>query len=180
MVGAFGWRRYIRASSIGVALLTMTALADPPGITAFGYARETLPGVPTVQGSSEGEGGRSTGKLPTEYFIYAETAPGTRASVKWVAVHGQFCAASLQRVSTPVLVDQDAAVPTGKKVTLVPATKNDVYRVVVGDKLAASLEDDKVGTLVQQNNAVVLMTVDNAPTYVLVKALRPLAPKAGM
>ena len=96
-------------------------------------------------------------------------------------MRGRYYRATLEKVSTPVLLDLDAAVPTGKQETLVPKSKNDVYRVVLGNEVVeAPADNERTQTLVHQNDAVVHVTIDNSAAYALTKSLKALPPKAGM
>jgi len=155
----------------------MTACAEPPSLAAFGYFRQILPGIPAAPGPAAGN---QRPGLPPEYFLYVEVAPGGRASVDWAAIRGEYYSASLRRVNTPVLIDEDAAVPTGKKETLVPNSRNDVYQVVLGDKRAGNPRDEKAAALVRRNDFAARITTDDTHAYAVVKTLTALRPKAGM
>jgi hypothetical protein len=170
----------LRAGLIVItAVMLATAAASPPSVIAFGYARETFPGIPPTHAAANLSAGR-TG-LPTEYFIYVEVAAGSHVSVNWTSVRGRYYHATIEKISTPVLIDLDAAVPTGKQETLVPKSKNDVYSVVLGNEMVrAPLDDARTQTLVHQNDAVVYVTIDDSAAFALTKSLKALPPKAGM
>lgn len=157
------------------ATCMMIAAASPPAVTAFGYARQLLPGIPAEQGSEA-----RTPALPTEYYLYVEVPPGSHVSANWASVRGQYYAVSLEKVDTPVLLEVDAAVPTGQKNTLVPKTGNDVYRVVLGGPLRKAPEDERAHALTTKNDAVTSVTIDQSVTYALTRSLKALRPKAGM
>lgn len=157
------------------ATCMMIAAANPPAVTAFGYARELLPGIPASPGSSA-----RTPALPTEYYLFIEVPAGSHVSANWTSVRGQYYAASLEKVATPVLLEADAAVPTGQKETLVPKTGNDVYRVVLGGQLTKAPDDERGRALTTRNEAVTSMTIGQSVTYALTRSLKGLRPKAGM
>ena len=166
-------------ATIVTVISTTMAAASSPSVIAFGYARETLSGIPAAHASANLSDGRTS--LPTEYFLYVEVAAGSHVSVNWTSVRGQYYSAALEKVSTPVLIDLNAAVPTGKEETLVPKSKNDVYRVVLGDKLAKAPADyERTQALVHQNDAVVYITIDKSAAYALTKSLKALPPTTGM
>jgi hypothetical protein len=162
-----------------MAVMFAVAAPSPPSVIAFGYARETLPGIPAAHAATNLSTERAG--LPTEYFLYVEVAAGSRVTVNWTSVRGRYYGAMIEKVSTPVLLDLDAVVPTGKQETLVPTSKNDVYRVVLGNEMVKAPPDNqRIQTLVHQNDAVIYVTIDNLVVYALAKSLKELPPKPGM
>lgn len=154
------------------------ACAQPASVAAYGYVRETLPGIPGT--NAAGAAVANPTHLPIDYYIYVEVAKGRSVAVNWIWLLGQYHRCSLQKATAPVLIDADEAVPTGRKETLVPATVNAVYRVVVGDLTASPYASGQEEPKAAGNDAVVSLTIDRITREVAVRTLKHLNPKAGM
>jgi hypothetical protein len=139
----------------------------------FAYSRDTLAGIP-------GQGSPTPRSLDTTYFIYVlqkkGSAPPRDASV-WLK--GKHHAAVLKKVGTPVLVEHDPVVPTGKKDTLVPATRADVYQVIPGEPQDRSPADDAERQTVDSNDVVVCLSSDGSSRRVPIKDVQVLRPAPG-
>src|SRR5262245_48540349 len=94
---------------LGVVAITIvsSAVAQSP-VPMYGYSRTTLPGIP-------GEPAKSV--FPPRYYLYVEVKPGSPVYAEWAWVRGNYYDCTLKKVGTPVLVDSDPGVPTGKKDT---------------------------------------------------------------
>ena len=114
--------KHLRLLQACTAVLSVVVLAmvNPvmaqSSVTLHGYGRAMLSGIP---------GDAPVGSLPTTFYLYVEVPPGSRVATKWVRLRGVFYGCRLQKVATPVTVDSDPVVPTGKKVVLVDRTAND-------------------------------------------------------
>src|SRR3954453_17193527 len=169
-------RLYIRfvvlAAFLGAVM--SSALAQSP-VTAHGFSRATLPGIP---GDPKGPQGRPV--FPPEYYLYVEIKPGSRISAEWAWVRGSYYDFTLTRVRTPVSVESDPGVPTEKKQTLVPKTSNDVYRVVLGDGKTRSAPTSREKELIANNEAVIAVVVNDSQAYAAIPSIKPLRPAAAM
>jgi hypothetical protein len=149
-------------------------------IAVYAYSRATLPGIP---GEHTAEGQKSTQEpivFPTRYYLYVEVPPGSHVSAKWVWLQGNYYTGALRKVSTPVQVENDTAVPTNKKETLVARTSNDVYSIVLGDKKIRQALNDTERQLVANNNVVISLIVDNSTSYAMSQSIKALRPGAAM
>jgi hypothetical protein len=157
-----------------VGAVMSSALAQSP-ITAHGFSRATLPGIP---GDQQGPQGKPI--FPPEYYLYLEIKPGSRISAEWAWVRGGYYDCKLTRVRTPVSVESDPGVPTEKKETLVPKTSNDVYRVVLGDGKTRSAPTGQEKALIANNEAVIAVVVNDSQAYAAIPSIKPLRPAAAM
>jgi hypothetical protein len=147
-----------------------SAMAQSP-VTAYGYSRATLPGIPGDQKGMQGKD-----MFPPKYYLYVEVKPGSRVSAEWAWVRGSYYDCKLTRVSTPVLVESDPGVPTEKKETLVSKTSNDVYRCVLGDVK----EQTAPRELIANNEAVIALLINKSRAYATVQSIKALRPAAAM
>ncbi len=157
-----------------VAALVLVS-ADSPVCRTFAYSRATTPGIPAGRGVAA-DPGRA---VSTTYFVYVAVPKGTRPSVRGAWLKGVYYAATLRKVPSPVTVEHDAAVPTGKKDVLVPATRSDVYQVSPAEEKAWTPASDAERRLTQDNEVVVFLEVNRATVYCPVKVITALAPTPG-
>jgi hypothetical protein len=173
---------YISWSTLFAAVLAAVvgfAMAQTQ-IAVYAYSRATLPGIP---GEHTTEGQKSTQEpivFPTKYYLYVEVPPRSHVSAKWVWLQGNYYAGTLKKVSTPVQVESDSAVPTNKKETLVAKTSNDVYSIVLGDKKVQQPSNDAERELVANNSVVVSLIVDKSTSYAMSRSIKVLRPAAAM
>jgi hypothetical protein len=152
------------------AALMSSAIAESP-VTAYGYSRATLRGIP---GAVEDQ----KGMFPPSYYIYVEVKPESLVSAEWAWVRGDYYDCTLTKVSTPVLVESDPGVPTGKKETLVPKSSQDVYSVVLGHVKARTESNGEARKLIANNEAVIALIVNNSRAYAAIPSIKPLRPTA--
>jgi hypothetical protein len=157
-------------------LLTTNLMAQSPVKETFAYSRKTIPGP---RGNDAGPMSTQS-PFPTAYFIYVVAERGSVISVAGVFVQGKLYDASLKKVESPVVIDQDVSVPTGKKDTLVKKTPDDVYRIELEGPKVTSDKDLAVDNLAQQNQVVVCVKSGKANWYGVVKRIVPLHPAAAM
>ena len=100
---------------------SVSLMAQSPVKKTLAYSRGTISGVPG--------GASSQNPFPTSYFIYVIIKKGAAISVTGACLHGKWHHARLVKVDSPVSVDHDVSVPTGKKDVLVKKTIDDVYQV---------------------------------------------------
>jgi hypothetical protein len=142
-------------------LLVQTSLmAQSPVKQTVAYSRATISGIP----------GNQT-PFPPAYFIYVVINKGTPISATSICLRGTRYPATLRRVSSPIVVDHDVSVPTGKKDTLVKRTPDDVYQVDVG---AAE------GSCTQRHEVVVCLASAGSRWYGKATKIQPLKPAAAM
>jgi hypothetical protein len=150
--------------------------AVSPVVSTCAYSRSTIPGIPEGPRAE----GPSRNALPDTYFIYVVVRKGTALSARRVWVKGRCHAATLQRVASPVRIEHDAAVPTGKTDTLVPKTRNDVYRVVPGEEEGCGDEGRPFEELKNANAVVVALKIGRTVFYGTARTVTPLHPAAAM
>ncbi len=148
-------------------------------ITAYGYLRATLPGIPGIA-SGDPKPGLGVEVFAPEYHIFAAVRPGSHIIAKWAWVRGKNYSFALSKVITPVVVNRDVAVKTDRKETLVPKTSDDVYEIVLGAVQSLTELSKEEQKLEASNEAVVAVVLDNAPAYATVRSLIALPPAAAM
>jgi hypothetical protein len=172
---------YISWSTLFAAVLAAVvgfAMAQTQ-IAVYAYSRATLPGIPGEH-TTEGQSTQEPMVFPTKYYLYVEVPTGSHVSAKWVWLQGNYYAGTLRKVSTPVQVESDTAVPTNKKETLVARTSNDVYSILLGDKKVRQSSNDTERQLVANNNVVVSLIVDKSTSYAMSRSIKALRPAAAM
>jgi hypothetical protein len=178
MTGTWRWstRLHIRSTVFGAvaAAVMSSAMAQSP-VTAYGYSRATLPGIPGDQKGTQGKD-----MFPPRYYLYVEVKPGSRVSAEWVWIRGSYYDCKLARVSTPVLVESDPGIPTEKKETLVSKTSNEVYSVVLGDVKVRTASNGQERELVANNEAVIALVINKSSAYGAVQSIEALRPAAAM
>ena len=110
------------------------SVAQTPNVQAVAYSRSTTPGIPT------GLGGPAINSLPVRYYIYVAVEKGTPVSVSSVCLKGQSYSASLNKVTSPVVVPHDPNASTEVKDILVPKTQDEVYQVNVQEQTGPACE----------------------------------------
>ena len=147
------------------------SVAQTPNIQVVAYSRVTTPGIPT------GPGGPAINPLPVSYYIYVTVKKGTPVSVSSVCLKGQSYAASLTKVTSPVVVPHDLNVPTQAKDTLVPKTQDEVYQVNVQEQTGPACED-RAQSLARENEVVVALKSGETTLYAPAKTIVALAAAA--
>jgi hypothetical protein len=178
MAGTWRWsaRLHIRSTVFGAvaAAVMSSAMAQSP-VTAYGYSRATIPGIPEDQKGKQGKD-----MFPPRYYLYVEVKPGSRASAEWAWVRGSYYDCKLTRVSTPVLVESDPGVPTEKKEMLVSKTSNDVYSVILGDMRVRTVSNGQERELIANNEAVIALVINKSGAYAVIQSIKALRPAAAM
>ncbi len=157
-------------------LLFLIAIADcsvaqTPQVQAVAYSRSTIPGIPT------GPGGPAINSLPVRYYIYVTVKKGTPVSVSSVCLKGQSYAASLKKVTSPVVVPHDPNVPTEAKDMLVPKSQDEVYQVNVQEQTGPACKD-RAQRLARDNEVVVTLKSGGRTLYAPAKTIVALAAAA--
>jgi hypothetical protein len=160
--------------NLATACIIAAGVAPGPGMESpvkdvVAYKRQTTSGIPGAQAS-----------LPTSYFIYVVLAKGRPATEVGVWLDGKYRAATLKKVGTPVSVDHDTAVPTGKRDVLVPRTSDDVYQVEPGEEKGWSPKDNAERALTETNEVVVFLATGQHTWHCPVRKVKTLHPASGM
>jgi len=143
------------------------SVAQTPNIQVVAYSRVTTPGIPT------GPGGPAINSLPVRYYIYVTLKKGTPVSVSSVCLKGQSYAASLNKVTSPVVVPHDPNAPTEVKDILVPKTQDEVYQVNVQGQTGPACED-RARLLARENEVVVALKSGPTTLYAAAKTIAAL------
>ncbi len=137
--------------------------AQSPVVKMLAYSRGTYSGIPSGPGTSNNP-------FPVKYLIYVVVKKGTPIFVDSVCLKGQVYSATLQKVSSPVVVPHDVNVPSASTDTLVPKTPDDVYRVDVEEQKGPACVD-RAKELAQENEAVISLKSGNAMLYASTKTI---------
>jgi hypothetical protein len=160
--------------------LMMNCAMAPSVVKTYAYSRATLPGIrEEIVNESDAVAPRKT-PLPLTYFLYVEVPKGSNVSVNGVWLHGKYYTATLEKVSTPVVIRTDPVVVTEQRDTLVKKTANDVYAVLLVDEVTRDPSDTAERQLITNNEAIVFLTINKVPCYSNVKTIKTLKPAAGM
>lgn len=151
--------------------VTDCSLAQTPKIQAVAYSRITTPGIPT---DPEGP---ANNPFPVRYYIYLTVKKGTPVSVSSVCLKGQSYAASLKKVTSPVVVPHDPNVPTEAKDMLVPKTQDEVYQVNLQEQTGPAC-DDRAQLLARDNEVVVVLKSRGTTLYAPAKTIVALTAAA--
>lgn len=157
-------------------VITEGLVAQSPVKKTFAYSRQTTSGIP------EGDSVRGVTQKPllTSYFIYIVVKKDAPLSIRTTWVQGKYYDATLRKVNSPVLVDRDVAVPTGKKDTLVGKTSGSVYQVELKEEKSWTPKDDAEKKLMQSNEVVVFLEAGQSIWYGSVRKIKTLHPAFGM
>src|SRR5437016_2561788 len=151
--------------------VTDYSVAQTPKVQAVAYSRSTTPGIPP------GPGGLADNPLPVRYYIYVTVKKGTPVSVSSVCLKGQSYAASLKKVTSPVVVPHDPNVPTEAKDMLVPKSQDEVYQVNVQEQTGPACKD-RAQRLARDNEVVVTLKFSGRTLYAPAKTIVALAAAA--
>ena len=161
------------------ALLVPLFLLAPAGLFAqspvketLAYSRETIPGTPISRDAAS-----VRNPFPTSYYLYLVIKKGTPISASGVRLQGKWHAASLKRVDSPVVLEHDPNVPTGKKDTLVGETSDDVYQVDISPPETADCKDHAAERFANYD-VVVCLKSGRASWYGLAMRIVSLSPAA--
>jgi len=159
-----------------LSLLFLIAVTDwsvgqAPMVQAVAYSRSTTPGIPPSPG------GLADNPLPVRYYIYVTVEKGTSVSVSSVCLKWQSYAASLKKVTSPVIVPHDPNAPTEAKDMLVPKTQDEVYQVNVQEQTGLACED-RAQLLARDNEVVVALKSGGTTLYAPAKTIVALAAAA--
>ena len=158
--------------------LCLAILIGAPGCpvkNTIAYSRDTTAGIPSRDRSSA----TTQPPIATSYFIYLVGGQGTPPSVKSVWLKGKYYAVTVRKVSSPVLVEREPAVPSREKLVLVPATSSPVYELQIGDEKPCHADNDEESRLTRDNELVVVLRVGRSTRYCPVKTITPLPPASG-
>jgi hypothetical protein len=160
-----------------VALLLVSGVwAQLPVIKLYACSQETIPGIKPV---SPDDGKEINNALPVAYYLYAEVKKGTKPKITAVYIKGVLHSATLQKVTTPVLVVMDAVMIPNKKKVLVKKTRNDVYRVIPGEVTKIN-EDARGQQLAAKNEVVLVINQHTIKQYASVGKIQQLPQLAAM
>lgn len=157
-----------------VLALTAGLMAQSPIKETLAYSRDTTRGIPGPNGTSA-----SPQPIKVEYYIYIVVKKGMSVSASTACVRGQSYDARLEKVESPVLVEHDTAIPTGIKDTLVRATSDDVYQVLLGSPQHADCVEAGTAKLDGSHQVVVPLKSGQSTWYSLADKIVPLRPAAG-
>ena len=160
---------------LAAAVFAGSSMAQTP-ITAYGYFRATLPGIPGSAGDQKPGLGREV--FAPEYHIFVAVKPGSQVVAEWARAEEKPTTAPSAR-SVPGDRQQRRSGEDGQEGTLVPKTSEDVYKVVFG-ALSHSGVQQGGANLAASNEAVVALVLDNAPAYATVRSIIALRPAAAM
>lgn len=168
----------LATAGLAAALLFGLGGTVPPVRDVFAYSRETLPGIPPGPGV-EASPERS---LETTYFIYVVLQPHSVPTAASVWLEHTLHEATLEEVATPVTIERNPAVPTGERITLVPATSSPTYRVLPGEERPGSSAADAEAEAetIRDHDAVVVLTIAGADWPVPVETIEPLPAAPGI
>jgi hypothetical protein len=157
-------------------VLTTSLMAQSPVGETLAYSRKTIPGTPGNNSGTQS----SQNPFPASYFIYVVVKNGVVISVTGVCVQGKRYDATWKKVDSPVLIEQDVSVPTGKKDTLVKETSDDVYQIGLEEPKRADGKDCIRDKLAQRYEVVVCLKSGGATWYGLATKIVPLHPATAM
>lgn len=157
-------------------LLTTSVMAQSPVKETIAYSRQTIPGIP---GNDSGARAPQN-PFPTSYFIYVVVKRGAVISTTGVLLQGKRYDATLKRVDSPVLIEHDVSVPTGKRDTLVKKTPDDVYHVELEEPRSPDGEEHAEDSLARRFEVVVCLKSRQSSWYGLVRKIVPLRSAAAM
>ena len=155
-----------------LVLAAANLAAQSPVKATFAYSRSTIPGIPGA--------GPAQSPFPVSYFIYVVIKKDAAISVESVGLRGKWHSATLKKVDSPVQVEHDTAVPTGKKDTLVGKTSDDVYQVEIGEAKEPVQKSQAADKLSQRYEVVVCLRSGKSQWHGLVKKIVALHPAAAM
>ena len=162
-------------SAMAIALGLSPSLSSSPVQNTYAYSRATTAGIPPGGGV-----GASPERAPsTVHFVYVVLRRGTTPSTCGVWLKGTYHGARLQKVTSPVTIDVNPAVPTGQRETLVPKTASDVYQVSPTEPKPWAPETDADRQVTRDNEVVVFVQANGATWHGTVKTIRVLAPVPG-
>lgn len=163
----------MRSVLLPVFLIAPVALsAQSPVKETLAYSRETIPGIPVSR-----DAGSAQNPFPSSYYVYVVIKKGTAVSATGVRLQGKWHAATLRHVDSPVLLEHDPNVPTGKRDTLVGETSDDVYQVEVGPQEAADCKE-QAGDKFRKFDVVVCLKSGRASWYGVATRIVSLSPAA--
>jgi hypothetical protein len=179
------WRRFarcgIRSVVLGALAATVIGSASAQSsITLYGYSRETLPGIPSGPAAKGPGGAAGQSVFPIQYFLFVQVKRGSQVAADWVWVRGSYYACTLTKVTSPVTVAVDPNVPTNQQEILVPKSKDDVYRIDLGNMTTRAPSSEEGKRLVSNNQAVIALSVNKLKAYAALQSIRALRPAAAM
>jgi hypothetical protein len=154
---------------------TSCAMAQPPAIEVMAYSRSTIPGIPPEKSDAPA----ANNPFPVKYFIYVIVKKGTPVFDAAVCLKGQSYSATLERVSSPVVVPHDPNVPTDRKDTLVPKTQDDVYQLDLQEQGGTACEKRPAG-LGQNDEVTISLKSGKSVLHGTAKTIVALTPAAAM
>ncbi len=149
--------------------------AQSPVLNLYAYSRETQPGI-----RPETDDAQQVNPLPLTYYLYIKVTKGQKIKANGVWIKGKYFPASLEKVKSPVLVDNDVASINKKKLTLVSKTTQDVYEIKLKDESPRDFKNNAERDKVDNNEIVLVYTSNNKKLYSTVKTIKILPPVQGM
>ena len=157
-------------------VLSTYVVAQSPVKATFAYSRTTVPGIPPA---NRGAAAAQT-PFPATYLIYIVVKKGAELFVAAVCVQGKRYPGTLTRVESPVVVEHDLSVRTGRKDVLVPETTDDVYQVELQQTAGQPCDLQTPDKLAEKHGVVLRLKAGQSTWYALSEKIVPLAPAAAM
>jgi hypothetical protein len=153
--------------------------AQSPIIKAYAYSRSTIPGIrEEVVNDRDSVIHRADNPFPVTYYLYVAAKKDTRLSISGVWLEGKYYTATLQKVKTPVVVENNSVVK--QKDTLVKKTGDDVYTIQLGNEKNPASLNEREKKLVQNNEVLFFLQSNKAACYSPVKTIKRLTPFSAM
>jgi hypothetical protein len=136
-------------------------------VKTYAFSRKIIPGAPPNEPNPV---------FPTEYYIYVILPPGKAPDVRGVWVNKQFFKATLEKTASPVLAPDHPGMNLEKRDTLVPATRQVVYRVLTGTAFQLGMATKSERAMRSENELVVYLHTGKKWLYGRVKTVKQLPP----
>ena len=157
---------------------TLSLMAQSSIVKIYAYSRRTISGIREEVVSKGDSSQQRVSPFPVDYFLYVSVGKGSPVSINGVWLGDQFYKASLRKVKTPVVIENNSVVK--QKETLVPKTSNDVYAVTLKESGSPASFSAAEKELTQDNEAVFFFISQKKPCTKAVKKITPLTPISAM
>lgn len=157
---------------------TVSLVAQSSSVKIYAYSRRTISGIREEVVNNSDSAQQRASPFPVDYFLYVSVAKGSPLSISGVWVGGQYYKASLQKVKSPLVIENNSVVK--QKELLVPKTSNDVYAVVLKEARNPDLLSAAEKELTQGNEAVFFLNAQKKTCTRAVKKLTALTPISAM
>jgi hypothetical protein len=150
-------------------------MAQTPALIIYAYSRATLPGIPPNT-----ETGEQSNPFPLTYYIYLKVPKGQKIKVEGAWIKGKYFPVSIEKVKSPVMIDDDVATINKKKLTLVGKTSLDVYSLTQAEEKNRIVENENERKKVVDNELVLEYKINDKKGYATIKKFKVLPPAAAM